>query len=320
MKLPEERSQFSTIAAIVALLLIGGIIFGAFLHSADSISGPEVASIWTSAVLTLFLAFIYSRQNEILELQSRIMGGSHTPILSVSDLSFTNEEPNAGNAIRISSGGEFLSFSVVNEGNDIAAGLSIVYIPTFVLKDESDNREEDLERVNIPEDVTVDQIPPSDDIHPRVDHSVPPHFAREFPVYSTKITTEASDVSGATVPTEGGANEMYAQAGFYISEDGRRKPIGFGRGIQLLLSDDSIEAVIVGRVLTYQNPFEKSSFIVLPALRFDRDTLDSGVTEPFEAILENHGNHYTSTDYREQIEQCARAFLDGSNIAYFEAR
>lgn len=304
MKLPEERSPSGAIVVVIVLLLVG-IIVGAVLHSADSVSGPEVASIWTSVVLTLFLAYIYSRQNKILELQSRIMGGSHTPILSVSDLSFTDKEPNSGNAIRISNGGEFLSFSVVNEGNDIAAGLSIVYIPTFVLKNESTGSSE----VDVPKDVEVDQIPPSDDMYLPVDHSVPPHFAREFPVYSTKVTTEASDVPGATVPTKGETNEMYAQAGFYVSEDGQRKPIGFARGIQQLLKDDSIEAVIIGRILTYQNPFEKTSYIVLPALRFDQEVLNSGGDRPFDAVLKDQGNYYTSTDYREQIEQCAEAAL-----------
>lgn len=112
--------------AVIGLLLFG-IMVGGFLHSANSISGPEVASIWTSVVLTLFLAYIYSQQNEILKLQSLIMGGSHTPILSVSDLAFTNEEPESGNALHISDGGEFLSFSVANEGNDIyqLAGFTI---------------------------------------------------------------------------------------------------------------------------------------------------------------------------------------------------
>jgi len=112
---------------------------------------------------------------------------------------------------------------------------------------------------------------------------------------------------------------MYAQAGFYVSEDGQRKPIGFARGIQQLLKDDSIEAVIIGRILTYQNPFEKTSYIVLPALRFDQEVLNSGGDRPFDAVLKDQGNYYTSTDYREQIEQCAEAYLDGSNIIYFEA-
>jgi hypothetical protein len=314
MKLPEERSQPRATLVVIGLLFLG-IIVGAWLHSADSVSGPEVASIWTSVVLTLFLAYIYSRQNEILELQSRIMGGSHTPILSVSNLTFTDEEPNSGNAIRISNDGEFLSFSVVNEGNDIAVGLSIVYIPTFVLgNDLTDSNE-----VNVLEDVVVNQIPPSNYENRLIDSSVPPHFARGFPVYSTKTTTEASDVLGATVPTEGGTQKMYAQAGFYVSEDGQRKPIGFARGIQQLLKDDFIEAVIVGRVLTYQNPFEKSSYIVLPALRFDQEGLDPGADRPFDAVLRNQGNQYTSSDYREQIEQCAEAYLDGNSITYFEA-
>jgi hypothetical protein len=241
------------------------------------------------------------------------MGGSHTPILSVSNLGFTSEEPNSGNAVRISNSGEFLTFSVVNEGNDIATGLSIVYIPTFALENESAGND----GVDVPEDVAVDQIPPADVTRPFVDRSVPPHFAREFPVYSTKITTEASDIPGATVPTEGETNKMYAQAGFYVSEDGQRKPIGFARGIQQLLKDDSIEAVIVGRILTYQNPFEKSSYIVLPALRFDQAVLNA--TADKSAVLGNQGNRYTSSDYREQIKQCAEIYLDGSYITYFEA-
>lgn len=313
MKLFEEHSSSRAILAVIVFLLMG-IIVGAVLHSAESVSGPEVASIWTSVVLTLFLAYIYSRQNEILKLQSQIMGGSHTPILSVSDLTFTGKEPNSGNAVRISNGGEFLSFSIVNEGNDIATGLSIVYVPTFVLNGSSS----DSTAVDVPKDVTVDQIPPHDRNRSFIDCSVPPHFAREFPVHSTKTTTEASDIPGATVPIQGGENEMYAQAGFYVSEDGQRKPIGFARGIRQLLKDDSIEAVIVGRILTYQNPFEKSSYIILPALRFDQEGMDFS-NNPFEAVLKNQENRYTSSDYREQIEQCAEAHLNGSKITYFEA-
>jgi len=57
MKLPEERSPSGAIVVVIVLLLVG-IIVGAVLHSADSVSGPEVASIWTSVVLTLFLAYI----------------------------------------------------------------------------------------------------------------------------------------------------------------------------------------------------------------------------------------------------------------------
>lgn len=310
----ESQSSLRAVFVVVPLLFVG-IILGGVLHSADSISGPEVASIWTSVVLTLFLAYIYSRQNDILELQSQIMGGSHTPILSVSDLAFTSEVPDTGNALQISSGGEFLSFSVVNEGNDIATGLSIIYFPTFTLDDESVAND----YTEIPEDITVDQIPPSNDEYPFVDDIIPPHFARQFPVYSTKVTTEASDITGATVPTGGETSEMYAQAGFYVLEDDQRKPMGFARGINQLLKDKSIESVIVGRVLTYQNPFEEFSYIVLPALRFDEEVFDSTTEQPFDAVSENPSNYYTNLGYREQIEQCAEAYLRGDDIIYFEA-
>jgi hypothetical protein len=301
--------------AVVIILLILGILVGAIFHSADSINGPEVASIWTSVVLTLFLAYIYSKQNDILAMQSRIMSGSHTPILSVSEFSFTDQEPKSGNALQISNGGEFLTFSVRNEGNDIAAGLSILYIPTFSLhKDIKTGPEiETLERT------TFDQFPPEEATIPLIDHSVPPHLAREFPVYSTTVKTEASDIDGATVPTEGGANEMYAQAGFYVLEDNQRKPIGFARGIRQILKDDPIKSVIVGRILTYQNPFEQFSYVVLPALRFDEESSAAMADNPFDAVIESQENYYTNPDYREQIRQCAEAHLRGENIMYFEA-
>lgn len=312
---PFESQSSSRAIGVVILLLLVGIIVGGLLHSAESISGPEVASIWTSVVLTLFLAYIYSRQNDILELQSQIMGGSHTPILSISELSFTSEMPDTGNALQISESGEFLSFSVVNEGNDIATGLSIIYFPTFTLDDESVVSDD----IIVPKDVTVDQIHSSDEECIFVDNIVPPHFARQFPVYSTKVTTEASDVKGATVPTGRNPNEMYAQAGFYVLEDNQRKPIGFARGIQQLLRDDSIESVIVGRVLTYQNPFEEFSYIVLPSLRFDGRVFDSTTEQPFDAVREDPSNYYTNPDYREQIKECAEAYLEGDDITYFEA-
>ncbi|WP_380675568.1 hypothetical protein [Salinigranum sp. GCM10025319] len=314
MTLLKDLSPSRATLGVIGLLLVG-IILGWVLHSADSVSGPEVASIWTSVVLTLFLAYIYSRQNEILELQSQIMGGSHTPILSVSNLAFTNEEPESGNALQISDGGEFFSFSVVNEGNDIAVGLSILYIPTFVLTSQSTTQED----IAVPEDVVVDEIPPNEDAYPFADDSIPPHLAREFPVHSTKIATEASDIKGATVPTEEGPSEMYAQAGFYVLEQGQRKPIGFARGIQQLLNDDSIQAVIVGRVLMYQNPFEEPSHIVLPALRFDEGTLDTTSDSPLDATVERRESYYTNRQYRVQMSGCAEAYLNGNDIIYFQA-
>lgn len=314
MKLLEDASSSRAILAIVGLLLVG-IIIGAAFHTADSVSGPEVASIWTSVVLTLFLAYIYLRQNEILELQSQIMGGSHTPILSVSDLELTNKVPASGNAIQISDGGEFLSFRVANEGNDIAAGLSMLYIPTFTLT----NQPNSYDDIAVPEGVVVDKVPPDESKNTFVDDSLPPHYAREFPVHSTKIATEASDVQGATVPTQDGTTEMYAQAGFYVVEQGRRKPIGFVRGIQQLLNDDAIQSVVVGRVLMYQNPFEEPSYIVLPSLRFDEGSLDPTSDSPLSVSIDTGENYYTKRQFRSEMSACAEAYLDGKKIVYFEA-
>lgn len=305
----------STTTSFVIILLFFGIILGTALHSADAISGPEVASIWTSVVLTLFLAYISSKQNDILEMQSRIMGGRHTPILSASKLSFTDQEPNSGNALQISNGGEFLSFSVKNEGNDIAAGLSILYIPTFV----SHGNTVTIDETEDHEEVTIDQTLLDEETLPFVDQSVPPHLAREFPVYSTNTTTEASDIEGATVPTGTGTNEMYAQAGFYVLEDNQKKPIGFARGIQRLLNQDPIKAVIVGRILTYQNPFEESSHLILPALRFNESLLDSISEEPFDTVIKNK-TMYSNSEYRDQMRKCAEAHLEDDDIIYFEAK
>lgn len=314
MRLSQAESTSRTTWGVILLLLLG-IGVGAVLHSAETVSGPEVASIWTSVVLTLFLAYIYSQQNDILELQSQIMGGSHTPIVSVSNLKFTHEQPDSGNALQISNNGEFLSFSVKNEGNDLAKGLSMIYIPSFVSNDRARMKSDNDSSIS----AVIDSIPSVNEDMPFVDESVPPFVAREFPVYSTDYATEASDIEGATVSTGMDETEMFVQAGFYIVEDGQKKPIGIARGIQRLLGDENIDAVILGRVLTYQNPFDESSILVLPPLRFKQETLDASDQNPLNCMIETLDNYYTKPAYREQITHNVEAYLDGKEIIYFEA-
>jgi|GEM_PF-4377937 len=104
---------------VIVLALLGALLVAFYLNKDQNPDWLNYLEVGTSIILSTALVVIYFVQNRILDQQTNILKGRHTPLVGLENISIQQDED-----------GEFegstcVQFDAINSGNDIAQNMKL---------------------------------------------------------------------------------------------------------------------------------------------------------------------------------------------------
>lgn len=250
------------------------------------------ADVIVGSLLTIFLGWVYLRQNRILDSQSKILKAAHQPLLQVaSEPKPVDEIPNSDDLpddMRTS--GEWVEIGLRNTGNDVATNLQLQCLVVIEGEYEVEFPLENndlISTIGSPQTgAGASSIRPDGDEHT--------FFA------STKIVERRTDLSIVE------RIRAFLNSKGIIKWGGHESQTPLGNLLQDLTNDDRIDQVAFGLAVTYQSaidlPANKHSeqLYLEPAKRLDDSV---SLTEASLVAAWNQGDRYWIERLRRQLDK-----------------